>query len=469
MVNEIAWMGGADSASDEWVELYNNGTTSQDLSGWTLSIEGKKTIALVGQIGASGFYLIERTDDNSVPNIAADLVASFGTGLSNAGAILSLKDSQGLVIDRADGSDNWKIGGGEIIGDNNTKATANRTGSGWATGTATPRAVNAILAGGGNSDQNTNPGSSNPADSVSTTTNASGTVSNWPVEPQIFARASGPTIAVAGADNVFKAQVFGLDKKPIENARMIWTFGDGARKEGGKVLHAYSRPGTYVAVLEAASSYWSASDRLTVTVGPTTLSIDSVEFGEAGGVALRNFGDREINLSLWQLEVSGEIFMIPENTIILPKTSLFLSAKVTGLPTNLAEAFLRYPNGEVAVKYQPSRPQVTVSAMPANTSSLAQNSPQIEGNRALGTRVIEGDAGPLELPFAPVSNLAAVGVSQIGPDNSAGSFDSKQPVATVWFWTLGGVLLVGIGSVIFMSRGEASINLTEADEIEIID
>ncbi len=145
VVNEIAWMGTAESATNEWIELFNNGNDSVDLTEWTLRIEGNKNkdIALKNFILAQGYYLIERTDDNTLPNIPADLVTPFGAGLANNGASLVLFNAQGLEIDRVNGNNNWNIGG-QTAGNNATKETAQRDGSLWFTAVATPRAVNAI-------------------------------------------------------------------------------------------------------------------------------------------------------------------------------------------------------------------------------------------------------------------------------------------------------------------------------------
>ncbi len=144
VINEISWMGTAESATNEWIELFNSGSEAVNLSGWVLRIEGKKNkdITLKNSISAGGYYLIERTDDNTLPNTSADIVAPFGTGLSNSGATLVLLNAQGLEIDRVNGSDNWKIGG-KTAGNNITKETAQRAGTLWITDIATPRAVNA--------------------------------------------------------------------------------------------------------------------------------------------------------------------------------------------------------------------------------------------------------------------------------------------------------------------------------------
>ena len=84
VINEVAWMGTTNSAQDEWLELYSD--TAQNLEGWSLSTaDGGTTIPLSGSISAGWYFLIERTDDNTVPGITADLVKPFGNGLANAG------------------------------------------------------------------------------------------------------------------------------------------------------------------------------------------------------------------------------------------------------------------------------------------------------------------------------------------------------------------------------------------------
>ena len=147
-INEIAWMGTTTSSSDEWIELYNTTTSAIDLTGWQLkATDGTPSITLSGSIPAGGFYLLERTDDNSVPNIPADLV--YTGALENGGETLELRDGTGTLIDSVNG---WSAG------DNTTKATMERNGTGWQTATATydvglgtPKAANTGVGGGGGS------------------------------------------------------------------------------------------------------------------------------------------------------------------------------------------------------------------------------------------------------------------------------------------------------------------------------
>ncbi len=119
VINELAWMGTPISANDEWIELYNNTQSPIDISGWTLKAEdGSPTITLKGIIPALGYFLLERTDDKTLPNISADQI--YTGGLENNGEKLGLYDKNGNLIDLIDCSPGW------FGGDNTTKQTMER-------------------------------------------------------------------------------------------------------------------------------------------------------------------------------------------------------------------------------------------------------------------------------------------------------------------------------------------------------
>jgi hypothetical protein len=135
VINEVAWAGTIVSSTDEWIELYNPGSASIDLSaGWHLDIVGTTTVGIdlgvsgstptltptsaattcvIGgasaTIPAGGYFLLERGDDNTVCDIAADQI--FNTSLPNSGIILRLYDPFGTLVDTAnnDGG-SWPAG-----------------------------------------------------------------------------------------------------------------------------------------------------------------------------------------------------------------------------------------------------------------------------------------------------------------------------------------------------------------------
>ncbi len=118
-INEIAWMGTEASSYDEWIELYNNSDFPVGLDGWRLqATDDTPDIKISGTIPAGGFFLLERTNDETLPSISADLI--YKGALSNQGEYLRLINEQGEIIDEIDCSSGW------LAGNNATKQTMER-------------------------------------------------------------------------------------------------------------------------------------------------------------------------------------------------------------------------------------------------------------------------------------------------------------------------------------------------------
>ena len=89
-----------ETASDEWLELRNTTGRTIDLTGWTLTAaDGTPNIALRGRIPPHGSYLLERSDDGSVPPALVDQI--YPGALENTGEDLTLSDGV-TPIDRVD-------------------------------------------------------------------------------------------------------------------------------------------------------------------------------------------------------------------------------------------------------------------------------------------------------------------------------------------------------------------------------
>jgi hypothetical protein len=121
IINELAWAGSLDSANDEWLELKNVSSEDVDLTGWQLvSSQGEIKIffAKGDRISEGSFYLLERTDDQTVPGFLADKI--YSGNLKNDGGNLFLFDQDCRLQDALEFLSGWPAG------DNNSRKTMER-------------------------------------------------------------------------------------------------------------------------------------------------------------------------------------------------------------------------------------------------------------------------------------------------------------------------------------------------------
>ena len=113
IVNEIGWMGTSTSSNDEWIELRNISEENVSLAGWQL-LDKAENIKIVftaqDVIPSQGFYLLERTDDTSVPGVQANLI--YSGSLNDKDETLRLFNKDCQVVDEAIASPDWTAGNG---------------------------------------------------------------------------------------------------------------------------------------------------------------------------------------------------------------------------------------------------------------------------------------------------------------------------------------------------------------------
>lgn len=328
LINEVAWMGTEVSTADEWIELYNPGEEDINLTGWTLNAQdGSPEIDLEGIIFAGSYYLLERTNDESVPGVSADLI--YSGALSNSGEVLILKNSSVTEIDRVDASEGWPAG------DNETKQSMQKSGSGWITAQSTPKAQNVIEESGEEQAQEEN--------------ESAGT-DQWIVDNKnITADAGEDKIAIVGAAVEFEALAYGTQGKPLQTADFLWNFGDGSFKRGRGVFHTYHYPGNYVVMLDASTANYNDSDSLQVKVIPNGLIISEVKPGKDGWVEIYNNSDYDLDISRWRLSNGKFVFYFPKDTQILKKMHLVIPYEISGVEFySSGTGVLLYPNDKEA-------------------------------------------------------------------------------------------------------------------------
>ncbi|MFN2147054.1 MAG: lamin tail domain-containing protein [Anaerolineales bacterium] len=121
LINEIAWAGTLASAHDEWIELHNPSADPIAIDGWLLTDDGDLAVVLQGRIEPYSYFLLERTDESTIADLAADMI--YTGSLRNDGEQLRLLTPSGSLIDSAnlDGG-NWPAG------DSASRASMERVG-----------------------------------------------------------------------------------------------------------------------------------------------------------------------------------------------------------------------------------------------------------------------------------------------------------------------------------------------------
>ena len=135
VINEVAWMGTGASTADEWIELYNPGSIAISLAGWVLKADDTSpniTFPAGASIPAGGFFLLERTDDNTVIDVTANL--TYTGELNNSYEVLRLYDSANRLIDTANSNGGlWPAGSTTTLGSMERRAVVVDSDTAWIT------------------------------------------------------------------------------------------------------------------------------------------------------------------------------------------------------------------------------------------------------------------------------------------------------------------------------------------------
>lgn len=374
-ISEIKYTG------NEWIEISNNGE-AVDISLWKFfegdtnhklkSVQGGATIA-------GGAYAIIANDPveflkeySGFTGILFD--SSFS--LLDVGETISIKSSDATTVDTV-----------SYTGIKGSKNSTQKINGVWREAAPTPGVTN-----GGTLDATVQELNTNTAQTNTTQNNLL-----FPVEPQIFASIKSNTrTTLVGAPITFTSKVFGLKKEPIENARSLWSFGDGAYKEGESVTHTYYYPGEYTVVLDATSGYFSASNRLRVMVSVPDIVLVTGGDDTRSFVSVENRSADEIDLSNWQIFSDSKTFIFPKNTFLPARRKVLFASEVTGLSTPLGtSAELRFPNGE-RVPLGSDAKELPIEIMPPQRYEEISSSPERIEKNIGATNVLNQQASVAE-------------------------------------------------------------------------
>lgn len=407
IINEIAWMGTSESANDEWMELYNTGGEEVSLEGWVLeAADGTPQINLSGTISASGFFLLERTDDETVPGIPADQI--YTGALGNGGEDLILKDASGVVVNRVDASAGWPAG------DNDTKETMQWNGSGWITALGTPRAANASDGSDDGQDGGDDQNDSGGGGDDSAHSGQESADDYTPSKP-LRVSAGRDRLTSVGAPVELRAVAGNLEPE-TGMVRFVWSFGDGSQTEGEKVIHTYYLGGEYTVVLNAYQGGRQATAKAVIEAIEPEVEVMSTGDEPEPFIELWNKGGREVNLGGFQLLSGNERFLFPKDTLLAADAKVKFPTRINKLPIGAAiPVRLLYPHDRLLASYGPARSFVAVSVPPPNQAAVIDEVKLAEIKREAELIVEKlknlslAQASSPPPPIVPVLQTAAVG------------------------------------------------------------
>lgn len=362
--NEIMYDASGTDTDHEWVEIYNPGSSSVDITGWKFNDGSNHTLNVPpvnGGVGSmnipAGGYVILAA---SAIQFLADYPSYAGTvidtvmSLNNTGDTLILFDKSNVAITTV--TYTTETG---AAGDGNS---LQRSGADWGVGLPTPGAVNNLSTAGGTDNSQSGADADTPEDSK--------TLTKPELPPRLSAKVLIQMPAFTGVAIPIRAEVLGYSKEYLKIGKFLWNMGDGSEIQSANDTlfeYVYDYPGTYLVVFEYyRNPYGTEPDlviRSNLTVADPGLQIKSVD--AAGKITLLNSSDNEINLSGWWLTTGANtVYAFPRNTFLPSNKEVLFSAKALKLPLPITALSLVSPLGQVRATYPEAK-----TILPAKTNS----------------------------------------------------------------------------------------------------
>ena len=335
-INEIMYDLSGSDTSREWVEIYNAGSSSVDVSTMkfletpSASNHSISQVQGVSNIPAGGYAVISIDPTKFLldwPSFSGNLFKSSFSSLNNTSGTVVLKDKDLVVLDQTSYTSSQGA-----AGDGNS---LQKTSSSWISATPTPGAINTI--------ESTTPATTDSAPE-STTTPTTTTTTEKIV--YVYSAHSSPAplndtdqkiefeisagrnrLTTVGNNIEFIAVPTKLKNLIEQSITYEWSFGDGTTGQGKTVSHTYKFPGEYSVVVNATASDQKSVSRLSVKVIFPEIYLNKIE----GGVELWNKSSSEINIEGWNLVGETKTFTFPKDTLVSANKKIIFADEITGI------------------------------------------------------------------------------------------------------------------------------------------
>ncbi|MCX6754145.1 MAG: hypothetical protein NTV03_03775 [Candidatus Nomurabacteria bacterium] len=265
---------------------------------------------------------------------------------------------------------------------------------------------------------------------------------NTPVIYKIVTKIIAPKIVTAGVPFSIDHSTTGLNKEKIILGKFVWNFGDGMQKQlslSDPFSYVYDYPGEYVLTLSYSDSIFDtkpdATDRLTIKVIPSGVSISSVGTYTDPFVEIENNSSYEMSLNKWILKGSVHSFLIPEGMVILPNKKLKFSPKITGFDFNdLSSISIIDTSGQVFATYPKQKTYSTKNYSASNS----------QGN------IVKADIVASDQASSISNSPDVINLNDLGA--SAGSVENELNNKTLIYLGLAGIIAIGLLCIFLIRR-----------------
>ncbi len=347
--NEVMYNPSGTDTGREWLEIYNTGPDSVDITTLKLfenSVNHKITAySGINSITIGQYAIIVDNPEKFLADFNfSGIIFDSAFSLNNTGEEIKLLNSGGEEIDTLIYS--LELGG------NDTGNSLQLNDLGWIPAGPTPGTINAAEAVNENSGdesetENSNSGSEDSSDT--TTETGSGSVHEEQTDitnykPTLKLKVSAGRERFVSTNGEFELVAVHNQEKN-SRIRAKWSMGNGHEIRGRKVTYKYDRAGEYEVVLTANLGEDEAISRTKIHVSDPNIKYALSDSGKGVDLLLKNFGGKELNISGYRVENKGRDYVFARDTIIGSGRTLTLSENTTGLAHN-SEIVVYFPNGD---------------------------------------------------------------------------------------------------------------------------
>ena len=475
-----------------WIEVYNNGTQSVDLTKYYLYTDGPastrhgitKKGAGTTSISPGGYAII--ADDEVAFAVTHSgltiLDSSFTISSTNNSVLVLTTDTikPPTVIDD-------QITLNPNLGAKNDGNSLQKNSLGvWISALPTPGIVNNQTneSSSGASDIQTNNTNTDVSQVATGTTVSDVSASGLPAEgvpspsiskinifyPQVkLSLAKNGTI---GVPVNITTSISGVENIRYGTKAFRVSFGDGTEESdynAKSIAHTYKYPGTYVVYFEYSSNPFYESeneilfDRKTIEITAPQIVISKIN--PDGTIELTNKDGREINISGWKIRslLDPDIFLtIPFGTFILAGKKITLATNSVGFSNkNTQSLILSLPSGDVAVAYD-GLSDYEIDTVPLLVVSKIVTTNSTKKSATAKSKKTVAGYSAVTLSKNDIATSVNESMGQVLSVNSFGGMDNEQsaPASWVWYVTIIAIAIAGIalGSILAFRFAKPALN-----------